>query len=445
MNKIIGNKDWTFDDVTCEHLDENKHCRVASKMARSPVRTTPYSCSVCLSRADAKTELCPAIQKLAIVEKRRQREKGIVTIEDKLGTGVGTELHKIIPTFLERKNCSCNSFAKKMNVWGPDMCEKNREHIIQHLVNESKKRSLFSWVPETATKLVAEKLLNTAITKAKFKAKKTQDSDEKWFCAVTTAPREIPTIKTCLESLQIAGFEPFVFAEPGSPDLPLEFKETTIRNKKKKGVWHNWLDSIRYALNNSDANIIMTVQDDSLFHPDSKSFTESILWPHKKVGFVSLYTPKHYNIKPHKKTALRDCGINRVITKSLWGACALVWPRKVLEELLEQDLTKNWEGAPTKTKNSTVMQKRREDPSLVQNSDTAIGKLMNRMGRTMWFMDPSPVNHFATTSAASHGGNKGRRNCGRCAEWSKSLEDQIPLLTNGQELPEKVSYKNIIP
>lgn len=443
MAKILGNKEWTWDDVNCEHLDKDHNCIVASRMARKSVKTNPYSCSVCLERPDQKTEMCPAIQNLVVLQKRKEQENKIVTIEDRLGGGVGTELHKVIPSFLDRSGCSCKSYAKKMNIWGPALCERNREAIIHHLLTESAKQPIFGWIPSSTTKIVANKLLTTAINRAREKEEPLHVNN-KWFCAVATAPRKIPTVQTCLESMRVAGFDPFVFAEPGSAVLPPEFKETTITHQKKLGVWHNWLFSLRYALENSDANIIMTVQDDSLFHPDSKQFTESFLWPHDKVGFVSLYTPKHYNKKPNQKTALRSCGINRVITKSLWGACALVWPRKVVEEMLEQGLTKTWLGAPTKTPNSTVMQKRKADSSLVQNSDTAIGKLMNRMGRTMWFMDPSPVNHFATTSAANHGGNLGRRNCGRCAKWSESLSDQIPLLTNGKELPPRVDYDNIL-
>ena len=127
----------------------------------------------------------------------------------------------------------------------------------------------------------------------------------------------------------------------------------------------------------------------------------------------------------------------------MWGACALIWPRQVLEDFVKHETAKNWIGAPTKTRNSKVMQRRRENPDIVANSDTAIGKIMNKMGRSMWFMDPSPVEHFATTSAIMHGSNTGNRNCGRCADWNISLEEQIPLLNNGERLPKRVRYDQI--
>jgi hypothetical protein len=378
-----------------------------------------------------------------IASTEKEQKELYLTIEQRLGAGVGTELHKLIPGFLEQEGCKCKSFAKKMNIWGPDSCEKNRKHIVQHMVNESKDRALLSWVPDSATRLVANKLLSTAISRTENQH---TDPNNKWFCALTTAPRPASTLKACVESLQVAGFEPFIFAEPNSTLLGEELGPFVIHNKEKRGVWFNWLASIEYALENSDANIIMTVQDDSLFHPDSKTFLEEhVLWPDSLTGFVSLYTPKHYNKKPNKKTALRPTGVNRIITRSMWGACALVWPRKVLEALIEHKTCKQWMGAPTKTKTywEKVKEKRRNEPWRVQNSDTAIGKLMNHMSRTMWFCDPSPVQHFAQTSAINHGDNKGRRNCGRCANWSESLADQIPLQTNGNSL-DRFTYDEIL-
>jgi hypothetical protein len=61
----------------------------------------------------------------------------------------------------------------------------------------------------------------------------------------------------------------------------------------------------------------------------------------------------------------------------------------------------------------------------VQNSDTAIGKILNRMRRPMYFVDPSPVQHIATHSAIGHGGNDGRRNAIRIADHAQPLWDQV--------------------
>ena len=356
-----------------------------------------------------------------------------------LGPGPGTELHKIIPKFLDSENCGCRDMAKKMNYWGPEKCDKNRESIVDYLVQKGKDIRLFGWVPKLAMREVADRMLSMAINRAKNK------ETENWFVAVTTAPREVPTVGTCLESLTVAGFRPYIFAEPNTNGIDMDiYNERMFQHEERQGVWRNWIYSAKYAIENSNAEIIMTVQDDSLFHPDSKTFAESILWPARNVGFVSLYTPRHYSMTSKNKTKERPPGVNRIYTKSLWGACALVWPRKVLEEVLRSDYIYSWLGAPTRTKSiwGKKQKERKENPALIQNSDTVIGKIMNQMKRSMFFVDPSPVNHFATHSATGHGGNLGRRNCYRCADFATPLQKQVPLMNNEQELF-KIDYKDI--
>lgn len=240
----------------------------------------------------------------------------------------------------------------------------------------------------------------------------------KWYVAVTTAPRKDPTIQTCLESLIHCGWEPHIFAEPES----IITSHPTIQNSIRLGIWRNWTNSVKIALL-SKAEVIMTVQDDTLFHPDSKTFVESIMWPAENCGFVSLYTPKHYTIRKDK--TLRPRGINKIITRSLWGACALIWPRQVLENIIKDPIIDAWAGAPPKSKNKKVMEVRRNNPHIIANSDTAIGKLMNKHRYSMWFIDPSPVQHIAQYSTIAHGNNSGRRNAFRIADHSIPLDYQV--------------------
>jgi hypothetical protein len=238
-----------------------------------------------------------------------------------------------------------------------------------------------------------------------------------WFVAVTTAPRKDCTLLQCLESIANCGWSPVVFAEPGSTPTDHE----TITNPQRLGVWHNWLASCRAGVA-SGADYVLTVQDDSLFHPDSREFIESIQWP-ERAAFVSLYTPKHYTIAKNK--ALRPCGVRRVQTRSLWGACALVWRREVLASVIDHRIAKLWAGARPKSGNKAVMQRRRDNPHTIANSDTAIGKICNAMGLGMWFVDPSPVSHIAKHSTIGHGGNDGRRNAYRIADHSLPLSYQV--------------------
>lgn len=245
-----------------------------------------------------------------------------------------------------------------------------------------------------------------------------------WSVTVTAAPRREPTLIQTVNSLRAAGWEPVVFAEPGI--VPLEAVET-IKNQTVKGVWHNWLQAARWSLKNTRAKYILTVQDDIVFHPGSKTFVDSILWPSENCGFISLYTPKHYQLKKGDATAW-PIGIRQVKTRSLWGACALVWPRSVLAKVVEHVLALNWQGVlPKGESRSRVAKSRKENSALINNSDTAIGKIMNRMAKEMWYLDPSPSQHISRFSTINHGGNTGRRNCYRCADSEQPLIEQIPV------------------
>jgi hypothetical protein len=448
--KKIGDINAKWEDIKCEHLSvidldnqDKKYCQLASEAQGWKIETTPYLCSVCLGCDTPKQIGNPGVRlatRRAAAKAKKQIKMAPV---EKLGEGPGTELHKLIPAFLEGEDCDCKNWARKMNVWGVDGCEKNRKEIVCKLVNESRKRPILAWVPNMAIQVVADKLLTTAINNY---TKKEKLEKYKWFVAVTTAPRREPTLSTCLESMIIAGWNATVFAEPGDYNfLNDEYKSRLIFNKEKLGVWRNWVHSCRYALENSDANVIMTVQDDSVFHPDSKTFAEKFFWPSKDVGFLSLYTPKHYHTKPRMKTAQRPIGLNRIPTKSLWGACAMIWPRKVLEEVMKHNLIENWFGCETKSKDvwEKRLEERKREPWRIQNSDTAIGKIIRSMKRSQWFFDPSPVQHVAKHSAINHGGNLGRRNCGRCAKYSVPLAQQLPFHLNGMERFQLFDYENI--
>jgi hypothetical protein len=242
----------------------------------------------------------------------------------------------------------------------------------------------------------------------------------KWAVAVATAPRKDCTLTLCVEHLKVCGWEPIIFAEPNSTQVDC----LTIINEERKGVWYNWLNSAKWCLENTDADVIFTVQDDTILHPDSKTFAESCMWPAPDCGFLSLYTPKHYTIT--KTGQLKDPSVNRIWTKGLWGACALIFPRKVLEIAVETHIAKGWLGASPRSRNPAVYEMRRQNPTSVVNSDTAIGKIMNFMGRSMWFVDPSPGVHAAVHSTCGHGDNTGRRNAYRPADFSKPLTDQVP-------------------
>ena len=387
-NQMKNEKKYNFDNIECEYLLNarieqgslpvyNHACMVASNLAGHHVPAHPMNCKACLASKNPKDDNPPVRGLINLRNHEIATHTKPITnkptpkppsLEKKLGSGPGTELSKLIPKALEHKGCGCKNFAKKMNRWGVDGCKQRFDQIVDHLVQKGNSSPLLGWVPSAASRLVAQKL----VTKAIDNASGIVSTSLTWCSVVTTAPRKDCTLRQCIDSMEIAGFRPIIFAEPNSTPIA---NLTTIKNTERKGVWYNWLQSCEYALEKSSADIIMTVQDDSLFHPDSKTFAESLLWPAEDCGFLSLYTPKHYSVVPHYKTKLRDIGVNRVYTRSLWGACALIWPRAVLEAVVDHEVTKTWLGAPTKSRSKTVMERRKANPHLVQNSDTAIGKI----------------------------------------------------------------------
>jgi len=244
-----------------------------------------------------------------------------------------------------------------------------------------------------------------------------EQRDTTWCAVITTAPRPQATIRKTIASVWPMGLEPVVFAEPGS--LPTNAK--TVANQQRLGVWDNWRQAAQWALDNTMADKILTLQDDVAIHPQTKRLLDPLLWPSGNTGFVSLYTPAHY----HRKS---DNGLHRVRTSALWGACALMWPRDVLADVLQHPRTASWLGASPRSGNSEqVFESRRQNRAMIQNSDTAIGHIMNAMKKEMWFVTPSPAVHVAETSSIRHGGNRGKRNCGRCVDMKQPLASQLML------------------
>lgn len=269
---------------------------------------------------------------------------------------------------------------------------------------------------------VVPKHSNPRIPKPLIPIQPVKDSD--WYVAVTTAPRKDPQLSKCLDSIYRCGWEPTVFAEPESVVVE---GYNYVHNSERLGAFHNWLKTMHAALG-TDAKYILSVQDDSLFHPDSRKLVEQLMWPTNKVGFISLYTAKHYS--QNLSGEMKPIGLNRLITSSLWGACALVFPRDVVRQILDHPLTQNWTGiAPkglTDRQKLDLIKEKKEKPYLIQNVDTLIGQVLNGIGLEMWCIDPSPVQHIAVYSSIGHAdSNTGKRNCLRCADHKKPLDLQV--------------------
>jgi hypothetical protein len=347
---------------------------------------------------------------------------------------IGTELEKIIESYVGHIECpACRRTVISLNGHTADTIALKRDELVETIYKRG--RQLLNPALKVALKLgsqPAKRVINVwldrAIAAGTVQASVPQirsvETRRTWAVGVTTAPRKDPTLTACIDSLHAAGFDPVVFAEPGSERT----NARVMQNETKRGCWHNWLHTARWLLEHTDADVLMTVQDDAVFHPDSLEFADSVLWPREDTAFVSLYTPKHYQLKAGDPERWGP-GVRRVTTTSLWGTLAVAWDRDTLAKVVDHHIAKTWLGVGPRKKcaRPAHFQARRQDPSSINNADTAVGKICNLLGRSMWFLDPSPVVHIAKHSAIAHGDNSGRRNCHRCADHDKPLAEQIPF------------------
>lgn len=206
--------------------------------------------------------------------------------------------------------------------------------------------------------------------------------------AITTAPREKPTLQSTIASLVANRIEPHIFAEPGS-ELTGIGQLPTHQNATRLGAWHNWIHACQTLLQTTRSDYILTVQDDTVIAEGAIEFLRSVTWP-KDCGMISLYTPGHYTkMKP---------GLHKIKTQSLWGACAMLFKRDQLQRLLATEVAQNWKGV-----NSLARTKPRE-PWEIANVDTAVGKALIEMGLFPYFFTPSLSQHIGETSSIGHKG-----------------------------------------
>ena len=254
-----------------------------------------------------------------------------------------------------------------------------------------------------------------------------------WAVAITTAPREGSTLKQTVDSVLNADWVPMINAEPGT-DLSAikDYHLPTIVNKTRLGVWYNWKQAAKDCLAYMP-DAVLLLQDDIVIHPETKSFVEGLLWP-DNCGYISLYTPRHYQQWYDRRP--KPFGVYYQETASMWGACALVFHPNVLEKLLDHPKATNWLGVPPAdpSKRAAVMAARRNNPALVQNSDTIIGAIIRRhLKRKMVYINPSPAEHIAVNSSCGHKSNFDKRNAVYVASHKLPLAQQVNW-TKGQEI-----------
>jgi len=420
--------------IKCPVKNLDGSCPIIEELTGKKFEPNPEACKAC-SEQESRFDLNRVTGGMSLYVCKRDKlpvppivQQAALGVDASPIEGPGTELRKLIPKLLESESCDCRGYARKMNRWGVKGCIERKDRIVYHLVKEAKKLKLLSIFGSTLPRVAASRLVGKAIQRAKdnedllLVRRNWKDLHPAWFVGITTAPRNNPTLERCVRSVRRTGWEPVVFAEPGSIETTCE----TVANEERLGVWHNWYAMAKYALG-TGAKYIVTLQDDIVIHPDTFEYAAEVIDNYE--GFLSLYTSKKYGYR-------RDPGIIRIRTKSLWGACALIFHREALEQVVTHPIAKEWLGARPKTKctREATYEGRRANPHKVANSDTAIGKCMNARKLPMWTVNPSPARHIATHSTISHGGNQGRRNCSPCCDYSRPLKHQVEVLEDSNLL-----------
>lgn len=239
--------------------------------------------------------------------------------------------------------------------------------------------------------------------------------------AITTAPRPISYISQTAQSLIAAGADRLhVFAEPGSdlsslrsmPGCPIEL----VQRMSRRGNFRNWMESARCMLE-QDNEFILMCEDDVQFGRTSIQDGLTAYPSLKNVGFVSLYTPTHYqrlwqvldaggrligkeyesvDVARHlaskiegRTVVARDFqeGVYAHRFKSLYGALGLLFHRDMLAMVVGHDIAKFWKD------------RYRELPSeKLACVDTCIGEIMLVIHKDCYFFNPSRAQHIGEVS-----------------------------------------------
>ncbi len=215
------------------------------------------------------------------------------------------------------------------------------------------------------------------------------------FCGVVTAPRPVPTINRCVDSLRRAGFMfPIVLAEPGSE---IAINATTVYQGKKQGSIRNHLNLLDASLH-SDCEHALLCEDDILVHPDTKRVLEQL---RDQDGIISIYTAASH------RHARGLHWLNR--GDKLMGSLGLMMSRQQMRDVLDHPMAN-------------------QDLDERGGFDLLLSEIAGDLGIRIGLLNPSPGIHIATHSAIpGHGSNEVERNRNTAtpASFNHSLMHQL--------------------
>ncbi len=201
-----------------------------------------------------------------------------------------------------------------------------------------------------------------------------------WAVGITTAPRRIPTLGSCAESILHAGWpEPKLFVD-GKTEIPESIATLeTSRRDSSIGAFPSYVVSLlELYMQHPRADAFMMVQDDALMlgTPATRDYLEKILWPCDGPCIASLYCSTRYSQIEH--------GWHQLDEPWVWGAVAFVFSREAVKALLTSPLLATHREQP-------------EDKGLYR-IDVLIGQFAEEEGIPIYYPTPSLVQHIGTIS-----------------------------------------------
>ena len=203
--------------------------------------------------------------------------------------------------------------------------------------------------------------------------------------AITTAPREIPTLNATIKALRGAGYEDkiYIFAEPGMMNIYAENVEIYI-HKERKGAFNNYDFVLNWFLTQEDEELII-MQDDLIV---CKNFLELLENRTENYGYYNLLTVAEH---PNIHELVPNPGWNRCwIGRWAWGACYMM-QKEVIQRILQNDYYINHkEGKSDGNKGEMI--------------DGCISQSLKLMDLPMYYHNPSLTQHIGVSSTLNHEG-----------------------------------------
>jgi len=171
--------------MECHNKHPDGRCEIVTHLIGEPYAVNDAACIDCQQQAKPQT-INRVTASIALAARKRlgkhpSQELLDIVAKKPPATGPGTELEKLIPKFFQSKKCSCKNYARRMNEWKVDGCERRFNEIVDHLVGEAQKHKLLSVFGDKPARVVAAKLLRKAIDAARpdvLGDLTTQDSDK---------------------------------------------------------------------------------------------------------------------------------------------------------------------------------------------------------------------------------------------------------------------------